>query len=279
MNRNSTQYQVESSPAIKATTASYDEHYILTTNGVLNIYGNCSKEEIEKAIREKSKWGINLIQFATKFSVNSELLDILNELLLTEFPNCSLRQVFNGYGSFDNLEHLAHLNKLTDLRIELFGELDLSPINKYCSLKSLAIGGDKSRISEIIRHESIESLFVFDKIKDVQLLGEMKSLKQLTISKMTLKNLDFLTGLTNLKELNFMLGGTKNLESLPEIGKIEKLSFTWVRQLKIEHLEVINKMKFLKEISFDRQAHLTDMNWLTIPNIKVEITNCKNYKK
>tara|TARA_R110002049_G_scaffold307706_1_gene508992 strand:+ start:101 stop:391 length:291 start_codon:yes stop_codon:yes gene_type:complete len=96
---------------------------------------------------------------------------------------------------------------------------------------------------------------------------------------MTLKNLDFLTELTNLKELNFMLGGTKNLEALPKIGKIEKLSFTWVRQLTIEHLEVINKMKFLKEISFDRQAHLTDMSWFTKPNIKVDITNCKNYRE
>lgn len=57
MDKNSTKHQVESSPAIKASTASYDENYILSTNGILNIYGNCSKEEIEKAIVEKITMG------------------------------------------------------------------------------------------------------------------------------------------------------------------------------------------------------------------------------
>lgn len=277
MDKNSTKYQVESSPAIKATTASYGENYILTMGGVLNIYGNCSKQEVEQAIHESPKWGISLIQFARKFEVNIELLTVLNERVLTKFPDCSLRQVLNGYGAFVNLEFLRHLNHLTDLRIELFGEVDLAPINKYCKLKHLAIGGDKSRIGEIAKHKSIENLFVFDKIKDVHLIGGMENVRQLTISKMTLKNLDFLRGLVNLKELHFMLGGTKNLEALPEIGKIEKLSFTWVRQLEIENLEVINRMNYLQELSFDRQAHLTDLNWLKKSGLKVEVTNCKNY--
>ena len=51
MNKFSTINEVESSPAIKASTASYDEHYILSNGGILNIYGNCSRHEIEKAIR------------------------------------------------------------------------------------------------------------------------------------------------------------------------------------------------------------------------------------
>jgi hypothetical protein len=279
MNKNPTKYQVESSPAIKSSTASYDENYILSNNGILNIYGNCSKKEIEKSLQEKTKWGITLIQFARQFKVEKELLKLLNERVLKEFPNCSLRQVFNGYGAFDNLNFLEHLNNLSDLRIEMFGEIDLKPINKYCKLKSLAIGGDKSKIEGITNHESIENLFVFDKVKDIQLIGRMKNLKKLTISKMTLKNLDFLNGLTNLNELHFMLGGTKNLGALPQIGKIEELSFTWVRQLKMEHLNPINDMKFLKKLKFDRQPHLLNLDWLNNKEIETEIINCKNYKK
>ena len=82
-----------------------------------------------------------------------------------------------------------------------------------------------------------------------------------------------------LKELHFKLGGTKNLIDLPNIGKIEKLSFMWVRQLMIENLLPINEMKYLKELSFDTQAHLTDLDWLKDTSIKTEIINCKNFRR
>ncbi len=275
MDKNSTRNQVESSPALKNSTASYDENYILSMGGILNIYGNCSKEEIQKAIREKSN-SITLIQFARKFDVSLNLLEMLNEYILDVFPNCRLSEVFNGYGAFDNLEHLEHLNKITDLCIQLSGDLDLTPINRYCALKNLAIGG--GRIAEITKHESIENLFLFDRIKDIHRIGEMKNLRTLTLSRMTLKNLDFLIGLPVLNKLSFMAGGTKNLEALPEIGEIETLLFESVRGLKIEHLDVINNMRFLKKISFDTQNNLTDLNWLT-KEINVDVTNCKNYKE
>lgn len=278
MNKNTTKYQVESSPAMKANTASYDENYILTSSGVLNIYGNCSKSEIKKALKEQSKWGISLIQFARKFEVKPSTLKSINELLITEYPTISLRQVLNGHGAFNDLEFLQFVPSLKDLRIELFGELDLEPISKYCKLKSLAIGGNKSKVEQIVSNDSIEKLFVFDKIKDIQLIGQMRKLKVLTISKMTLKNLEFLKELVNLIELNFMLGGTKNLEVLPDIGKIERLSFMWVRQLKTEHLLPINKLKYLKELKFDRQPHLLNMDWLENKKVEVEVINCKNYE-
>ncbi|MBT1704062.1 hypothetical protein [Chryseosolibacter indicus] len=63
-----------------------------------------------------------------------------------------------------------------------------------------------------------------------------------------------------------MLGSATNYKRLPEIGKIEKLSFTWVRQLTVEHLLPINKMSYLRELKFDNQAHLTDLEWLTEAN-------------
>jgi len=206
-------------------------------------------------------------------------LTTLNNTVLKENPNCSLRQTFNGHGAFENLNFLEHLNNLKDLRIELFGELDLEPINKYCNLKNLTIGGNKSKIEQIIEHNSIDSLFVFEKIKDVELIGRMKNLKVLTISKMTLKSLEFLKQLKKLRKLHFMLGGTKNLESLSEIGKINELSFMWVRQLKIEHLMPLNNMIYLKKLKFDRQPHLLNLDWLNNKEIEVEVINCKNFEK
>jgi hypothetical protein len=48
--------------------------------------------------------------------------------------------------------------------------------------------------------------------------------------------------------------------------------------LTVEHLLPINKMSDLKELKFDTQTHLTELDWLTNKNIKTEIINCKNFK-
>jgi len=278
MDINSTKYKVESSPAIRSDTASYDENYILSKSGILNIYGNCTKDEVGKIIREKTQRGIILIQFGQKFSVEPKLLNLLNTNILEEFPECRLRTNLNGYGAFEDLEFLKYLKNLKSLSVELFGESDLSPINKYCKLKDLGIGGDNLRIKEITDNKSIENLSVFRKIKDIESIRKMSNLKRLTIIGMTLKNLDFLKELINLKELDFKFGGTKNMEVLSQVGKVESLSFTRVRLLKIENLKPINQMKFLKKIRFDTQVHLTNLNWLTNKEIEVQVENCRNFK-
>ena len=74
-----------------------------------------------------------------------------------------------------------------------------------------------------------------------------------------------------------MLGGTKNLESLPDIGKIERLSFTSVNQLTIENLLPINQMKYLKELPFENQPLLTDLNWLKKAGVETKVIHCKNF--
>ncbi len=276
--KNTTKNIVESSPSIKANTASYDKNYILTYGGILNIYGNCSKLEIDKMGKDAaSKGGIILIQWARKFKVSDELLAFLNGVVLEKYPNCCISLTLNGFGAFDDLTFLKHLNNLKRLRINLNQQVDLSPINAYCKLHFLAIGGDRLKIKGISKNKTIEELSVFHKISDVECLAEMTQLEKLDIGGMTLKDLSFLKTLTHLKELKFMSGGTKNLECLPDIGKIEKLSFTSVNQLTIENLLPINQMKYLKELHFENQPHLTDLNWLKKAGVETKITHCKNF--
>ena len=107
-------------------------------------------------------------------------------------------------------------------------------------------------------------LFVFDKLKDVETIGELTNLRKLTVSKLTLKNLDFLTTLNQLAELNFMLGSLRLITEnfTDKIGVIEKMSFTRVKQLTKEHLMILNEMKYLKELTFDTQANIFDLDWL-----------------
>ena len=276
--KNTTKNIVQGSLSIKANTASYDKNYILSNGGILNIYGNCSKLEIDKMMRDAaSKGGIILIQLARKFKVSDELLAYLNRIVLEKYPNCGISLTLNGLGAFDDLTFLKHLNNLKRLRINLNQQVDLSPINAYCELHFLAIGGDKLKIKGIVKNKTIEELSVFHKINDVECIAEMTQLKKLDITGMTLKDLCFLNTLTHLKELNFMLGGTKNLESLPDIGKIERLSFTSVNQLTIENLLPINQMKYLKELHFENQPQLTDLNWLKKVGVETKVIHCKNF--
>ncbi len=265
---------IESSPALSSTTPVYSDNFALTIGGVLTIYNDLTKEDCDLILRAER---FNQIQFSGD-QPRDKTLHYTNEILLPSRKNICLRVVLNGHGPFKDLNFLSRLPNLKNLAADLFKSNEIEIINKYLVLEELAIGTHKISLKPIIRQTSLRSLFVFDKPKDVDVIGQMPWLQNLTFSMQTLKSLDFLILLSNLNELHFILGGTKNLIDLPKIGKIERLSFMRVRQLTIENLLPINEMKYLKELSFDTQAHLTDLDWLSNKSIKTEIINCKNFK-
>lgn len=266
---------IESSPALTSTTPVYSDNFALTIGGVLNIYYDLTNEECELIL---SAQRFNQIQFAGD-KLNDKTLHHINEILLPSRKDICLRVVINGHGAFNDLDFLSKLPNLKNLTVDLFKSNEVDKINKYLTLEELAIGTHRVSLKPIIQQTSLKKLFVFAKPKDIEVIGQMPWLENLTFSMQTLKSLDFLLPLINLKELHFKLGGTKNLFDLPKIGKIEKLSFLWVRQLMIENLLPINEMKYLKELSFDTQAHLTDLDWLKDRSIKTEIINCKNFRR
>ncbi len=267
---------IEGSPAIQSTTIAYSDNFILTVGGVLNIYNDLTEADCKSIVLTNK---LRQIQFAKSFRVASKTFSLINSILLTLDRNPIFRFTLNGFNAVNDLECLSQLPNLKSLTVDMFKNNQLDKINQYSQLTTLGLGGNGISIKPIIQQTDLEELFLFEKLKDVEVIGSMINLKKITFSKMTLKNLDFLTNLDNLRELNFMLGSATNYERLPDIGKIEKLSFTWVRLLTIEHLLPINKMCYLKELKFDTQAHLTDLDWLRNKKIKTEIFNCKNFKK
>lgn len=271
----SVRQMIESSPALTSTTPVYTDNFALTIGGVLNIYYDLTKEDCDLILGAER---FNQIQFAGD-KLNDKTLHYINEVLLPSRQNICLRVVINGYGAFNDLNFLSKLPNLRNLTADLFKTDEIETINKYLRLEVLAIGTHKVSLKPIVQQTGLKKLFVFDKPKNIEVIGQMPWLQNLTFSMQTLQGLDFLIPLSNLKELHFKLGGTKNLVDLPNIGKIEKLSFMWVRQLMIENLLPINEMKHLKELSFDTQAHLTDLDWLKNKSIKTEIINCKNFRR
>jgi len=271
----SVRQMIESSPALNSTTPVYNDNFALTIGGVLNIYKDLTKDDCDLIINAKR---FTQIQFAGD-KPNDTTLKLINERLLPARQNICLRVITNGHGAFNNLDFLAHLPNLKNLAADLFNKDEVDKINKYLQLEILAIGTHKVSIKGICRQQNLKSLFVFEKPKDIEIIGQMNWIEKLTFSMQSLKSLDFLIPLIILKELHFKLGGTRNLAALPDIGKIEKLSFLWVRQLVIENLLPINEMKYLKELSFDTQAHLTDLDWLKDKSINTEVVNCKNFRR
>lgn len=266
---------IESSPALTSTTPVYTDNFALTIGGVLNIYNDLTKEDCDLIIGAQR---FNQIQFAGS-KLSGETLKHIDETLLPSQQNICLSIVVNGNGAFDSLDFLSKLPNLKNLTVDLLNTNEVEKINKYLNLNILAIGIYKNSLKPVIQQVGLTSLFVFGQPKDIEIVGQMPWLENLTFSMQTLKSLDFLSNLSRLKELHFKLGGTKNLSNLPNIGKIEKLSFMRVRQLMIENLLPINEMKYLKDLSFDTQPHLTDLDWLNNEQVKSEIINCKNFKK
>lgn len=271
----SVRQMIENSPALTSTTPVYTDNFALTIGGVLNIYYNLTKEDCDLILGAER---FSQIQFAGD-KLNDTTLNYINEILLPARQNICLRVVINGNGAFNDLNFLSKLPNLKNLTANLFKNNEIEKINKYLKLEILAIGTHKVSLKPIIQQTTLKKLFVFDKPKEIEVIGQMPWLQNLTFSMQTLKSLNFLIPLSNLKELHFKLGGTKNLIDLPNIGKIEKLSFMWVRQLMIENLLPINEMKYLNELVFDTQAHLTDLDWLKDKSIKTQIINCKNFRR
>jgi hypothetical protein len=267
---------IEESPAIRSTTIAYSDNFILTNGGVLNIYDNLTEADCNSIILTNK---LRQLQFAKSFKVADKTFSLINSHLLTLNNNPIFRFTLNGFDVVNDLECLRHLPNLNSLSVDLYKNNQIDRINQYSKLTTLRLGGNGISIKPITEQTNLEELFLYEKLKDIEVIGSMTTLKKITFSKLTLKNLDFLTNLDNLRELNFILGSATNYERLPDIGKIEKLSFTSVRHLTVEHLIPINKMSYLKELKFDTQALLTDLDWLTTKKIKTEIIKCKNLKR
>ncbi len=266
---------IEESPAIKMGTLAYSENFMLTTGGVLNIYADLTEADCRSITSTNT---LKQIQFARSFKVNDETFHLINSRLLPSGRNLTLGLVLNGYSAVHDLKCLELLTNLRSLTVDMFKNDQLDELNQYAKLEVLGLGGHGISIKPITQQTGLEELFLFGKLKDVEFISSMKKLKKITFSQITLKNLDFLTELNELRELSFFLGSASNYEQLPNIGKIESLSFVRVRQLTAGHLRPINRMKYLKKLSFDTQAHLTDLDWLADRTIKTEVINCKNYK-
>jgi len=257
-----------------------------------------SKEEINKIISDRKN---PIIQFS-KDGYSPLLLKDINELCLIYGEKLEIRFYGHYRGKFDakklcylpdvqklsvdclqhieNHEELGKLQKLKSLSFEVYYFQDkefLSKLNlKY--LNRLVIGDNHKKDIDLVylsECEVLENLHIVGHTKNINLVGSLPKLKQLSLSSIGKKqSLLFVNEISTLESLRIILGGR---ESLVEINNenLKKIEITRVRGLEImgdlsrfpnlSYLHIEDQLK-IKEVVFSN-PHLS-LNYLKLITCK-----------
>ena len=144
-----------------------------------------------------------LVQFAEPLS--DDEYGELSKLLETR-PSVELR----AYGSIQDLEFLRHFPRLKHFQVDEASALnDLSGLRFLSTeLESLAIGARLSKLlslKPLSRFSGLRRLYVEGPIKDIDLIGVLTTLRDLTLRSITLGSLEILRPLEHLLLLDIKL--------------------------------------------------------------------------
>jgi hypothetical protein len=155
-----------------------------------------------------------------------------------------LRQLDVGEGALTSLDGLRHLpDDVTEIWI---GATD-----KRISLSPLA------------RFRSLRTLYLERQHRDIEVIGELVALEDLTMRSITLPDLSVLVPLARLRSLDIKLGGTTDLRLLPRIGRLAYLELWMIRGL--EDVDAIGEVVTLEELylqALKRVIHLPSFRHL-----------------
>lgn len=187
--------------------------------------------------------------------------------LLSSHPEVALR----AYGSkFTNLEFLKFFTEVRHFQADYMYKLESIDGLRHLStgLDSLVFGETRTArqfsLTLLRRFPNLRSLFLEKHSKDIEVLGELTTLEDVTLRSITLPNLAVLLPLQNLLSLEIKLGGTKDLSLLPRIGRLRYLELWQIRGLdNIEAVGEVSTLQYLFLQSLRNVTRLPDMSKLS----------------
>lgn len=200
---------------------------------------------------------------------------------LGEYPEVALR-VYGGYdGSIRNLEFLCFFPQLRHFCVDVWTLEDPSGLG-YLSpdLRSLALGATKSHrlsLALLLRFRHLRTLYLERHGKEIDAIGQLGELEELTLRSITLPDLRVLLPLQQLRSLALKLGGTKDLRLLPDIGQLRYLELWMIEGLAdltpvgaiptlqflfLQALRRVEQLPSLSTASDLRRVHLETMKGL-----------------
>ncbi len=264
---------LERNPYMLDSAVAFSSNFILS-NKALCIYNNLTEEDYRTVSKAAN---LEFISFGYNFKPEEKTFEYIGMLVSESDIDITFWACLNGHVAIKDLSCLQYMPDLKALKVDMFRENHFDNINRYVNLNKLYVAGDKISIKAIGNQQNLSELHISEKLRDVDAVGNLNALTKLTIDRMTVKDLDFLTSLERLTELHFLFGSATDYGKLPEIGKIETLSFVYVRNLLIEHLLPINRMNYLKKLHFEYLPHLTDLKWLENKDIETSVVLCRNF--
>ncbi len=122
---------------------------------------------------------------------------------------------------------------------------------------SLGVGGTKKRLSiaGLQRFTKLQSLWVGNNLKDIEVVAQLTSLSDLAFMSMKLPDLSIVSKLVNLREFELGLGGTQNLAGLESLPLLTSLYIWRVRGL--SDLTVVSELKHLESLTIANLPHVT----------------------
>jgi len=196
-----------------------------------------------------------VVQFRGALS-SDELEEVSS--LLRKHPAVSLRVY--GRGAFPTLDFLEHFPTLERVAIECFDLQDISGLRFLRpDLKQLSFGQTKKRfsVSPLARFSQLERLWLYGHSKNIEVLGELRQLRRLSLRGITLPTLRLLTSLDELEVLELKLGGTRDLRELPHIGRLRYFETFLVRGL--SDLRPVAGIETLEYLFLQAQKQVTSM--------------------
>jgi hypothetical protein len=126
------------------------------------------------------------------------------------------------------------------------------------TLDSLALLGTKSkkpRLSSLNRFPSLRMLSLEGQQNDIETLGELKELEDLTLRSISLPDLGCLQGLKRLRSLDIKLGGIKTFRGVEGNEQIKYLELWQIRDLRT--VEVLAALSGLQNVFLQSLPHVT----------------------
>lgn len=259
------------------------------SKGRIQIQGKLTQEEVNDLVDKKD---LELIQFSE--DVEPITFQLLNDVLfakrndvvlrvfgfyskecdlsfLAKLPNVS-RFYVDCHENVKNLDAIANLKKLVELSIGIF-ELDTFEVLNTVpdTLEVIMLGQTKSKkpdLAVLERFTKLKTLYVEGHKKNIEVLGKLTYLEDVTLRSITTKNLDFLIPLKSLWSLDIKLGGITNFSALECMDTIKYLELWQIRGL--------------SDISFiSTLVSLQNLFLQSLPNVEVlpNLTNLKELRK
>jgi hypothetical protein len=158
-----------------------------------------------------------------------------------------------------NIEAIARLPELRALSLGIY-ELDsfvvLNDLPR--EMHSLFLGATRSRkpdLAPLARFESLRKVYIEGHIKNLDVLGELSLLEDVTLRSTTTPNLDFVAALSRMWSLDITLGGTTDLSAIRGMAGLKYLELWQIRGL--ADLSVISDLPGLQNLFLQSLPQVT----------------------